>query len=383
MKTVLVYASNVLPWSETFIKEQILSLRRWRGVLVGMHRAGQLPLDELDVRILGRDRTTLLERVRRRIHKDAGAIPRSAAGRLKGEQASVLHAHFGVEAVKAWPLAQALDLAMVVTLHGYDINIEREWWEAGHGGRGMRKYPEKLLELASQPRVTFVGVSEAVRERALSYGIPRDKVVVRPIGIDTAKFMPRGCPVAERRRRVLFVGRLVEKKGCEYLIRAFAKLRREVPETSLIIVGDGPLRGRLQDLADEVAVPAEFLGAQPTSRIVHELELARVLCLPSVTAGNGDAEGFGLVLLEAQASGVPVVTSARGGAAEGIREGITGFGVRERDIDGLAARLIQLLVDDRLAHALSMAGPRFVAEHFDLPHCTAALEALYESVLMN
>jgi glycosyltransferase involved in cell wall biosynthesis len=302
---------------------------------------------------------------------------------LKGEQASVLHAHFGVEAVKAWPLAQALDLAMVVTLHGYDINIEREWWEAGHGGPGMRKYPEKLLELASQPRVTFVGVSEAVRERALSYGIPRDKVVVRPIGIDTAKFMPRGRPVAERRRRVLFVGRLVEKKGCEYLIRAFAKLRRQVPETSLIIVGDGPLRGRLQDLADEVAVPAEFLGAQPASRIVHELELARVLCLPSVTAGNGDAEGFGLVLLEAQASGVPVVTSARGGAAEGIREGITGFGVRERDIDGLAARLIQLLVDDRLAHALSMAGPRFVAEHFDLPHCTAALEALYESVLMN
>jgi glycosyltransferase involved in cell wall biosynthesis len=381
MKTVLLYASNVLPWSETFIREQILALRRWRGVLVGMHRAYQLPLDGIDVCILGRDSPSLLDRAQWRLYRSVGTIPRAAAAQLRAEQPSVLHAHFGVEGVKAWPIAKALNVPMVVTLHGYDININREWWEAGRGGSGMRKYPEKLLELASQPRVTFVAVSKAIRRRAISYGVPEDKVVVRHIGVDASKFVPRGRPVAERRPRVLFIGRLVEKKGCEYLIRAFAKLRQKVPEASLIIIGEGKLRGRLQYLVDELAISAEFLGAQPASRVQHELELARVLCLPSVTADNGDAEGFGLVLLEAQASGVPVVTSALGGASEGIREGITGFAFGERDVDGLATRLIQLLVDDALAHALSIAGPRFVSEHFNLSHCTAALESLYDAAL--
>jgi glucosyltransferase len=147
----------------------------------------------------------------------------------------------------------------------------------------------------------------------------------------------------------------------------------------LVILGDGPLRDPLRGLAEELGVATEFIGAQPASRVVRELELARVLCLPSVTAHNGDAEGFGLVLLEAQASGVPVVTSALGGVSEGIREGITGFGFRERDVDSLAAHLTRLLINDALAHAFSLAGPPFVSEYFSLSHCTAALEALYDA----
>ena len=158
------------------------------------------------------------------------------------------------------------------------------------------------------------------------------------------------------------------------------KVGEVVPDARLILVGDGPLRERLQQLALDLGVSAEFLGPLLPAGVLQQLHLARVLCLPSVTAANGDAEGFGMVLLEAQASGVPVVTSALGGASEGIREGITGFAFKERDVDALAAHLARALTNDAMVKSLSLAGPRFVSEHFSLTECTAALERLYDKV---
>lgn len=380
MKTVLVYASNLLPWSETFIKEQILALRRWRGVLIGMRRAHELSLDGMNVRTLRSEPPSFFDRLHWKLSRSLGTVPSSVINRLKNERPSLLHAHFGVEAVKAWPIAKALDLPMLVTLHGYDININPEWWEAGNGGTAMREYPKGLLALASYPQVTFVAVSDAIRERALSYGIPESKITVKYIGVDTSKFTPGGRPIIERSPRVLFVGRFAEKKGCEYLIRAFVKVEEVVPDARLILVGDGDLRERLQHLVRELGVSAEFLGALSATGVLQQLHLAQVLCLPSVTAANGDAEGFGMVLLEAQASGVPVVTSALGGASEGIQEGITGFSFKERDVGTLAAHLVCALTNDTIANALSLASPKFVAEHFCLARCTAALERLYDDL---
>jgi glycosyltransferase involved in cell wall biosynthesis len=106
-----------------------------------------------------------------------------------------------------------------------------------------------------------------------------------------------------------------------------------------------------------------------------------VLCLPSITARNGDAEGFGLVLLEAQACGVPVVTSARGGATDGMINGVTGLAFDEGDVTALTGHLVKLLTDDTMAMAMSRAGPEFVAAKFDLRRCTADLEDLYDSMV--
>ncbi len=381
MKTVLVYATNLLPWSETFIREQMLALRRWRGLLIGMRQLHQLSLSGLDTCVLRPEEPNFIDRLRWKLSKSLGTIPASTIRRLQRERPSLLHAHFGVEAVKAWPIAKALDLPMLVTLHGYDINIDREWWEAGQGGDAARNYPIRLLELAKHPRVRFIAVSEVIRHRAISYGIPEGKIALQYIGVDTSQFVPGGRPIIERALRVLFVGRLVEKKGCEYLIRAFAKVQEAVPDARLVIVGDGELREPLRQLAEELEVRAEFRGSLPSTDVRQELRLARVLCLPSVTAANGDAEGFGIVLLESQASGVPVVTSAMGGATEGIRNGITGFAFRERDVSTLSTRLIRLLTDHATATSFAAAGPEFVAENFDLRQCTEGLEALYDKVL--
>lgn len=378
--TVLVYRNALLPFSETFIKEQVLACRRWRGVLIGKHVLRGLSLDGLDVRMLWPVRSHALSRAWWKISRVFDTAPSPVVAMLRRETPRLLHVHFGLDAIDAWPLARALAVPMLVTLHGYDICIDREWWEAGHWGRRFRRYPQRFLALAASPHVHFVAVSQAIRRRAIAFGIPDEKISVRYIGVDTRRFVPRGRPIAERERRVLFVGRLVEKKGCEHLIRAMAIVQASVPDARLVVAGDGPRGDDLRRLAATLRVDADFHGALSSHQVQNELALARALCLPSVTAANGDAEGFGLVLLEAQASGVPVVTSAQGGREEGVREGVTGFTFAECDHDRLAFHLMRILTEDNISTSMAAAGPQFVAESFDLARCTEALEMLYDVI---
>jgi glycosyltransferase involved in cell wall biosynthesis len=383
-KTVLIYRKELLPLSETFIKEQILALKNWRAVLVGHRLVNQLPLDTLDVRLVGpQQRSNFANGLLWKARRALGIVPPGVTRRLKAENPRLIHAHFGMDALDAWPLARALNLPMLVTLHGYDINTHRDWWEAGNAGILMRLYPRLLLRLAQQPRVRFIAVSEALRQRAIEFGIPGDKIAVNYIGIDTRKFSPGAVPIAKRPPHVLFVGRLVEKKGCQYLIEAMSAVQRAVPAVQLIVVGDGPLRHDLVLAAKKNGIRAIFRGALSSADVKRELDAAQVFCLPSVTAKNGDAEGFGLVLLEAQASGVPVVTSALGGATEGIREGVTGYSFAEGDVAALARTLIDLLKEDKILVKLAEQAPQFVSSEFDLACCTGRLEILYDKFCLG
>jgi glycosyltransferase involved in cell wall biosynthesis len=377
-KTVLVYRRRLLPYSNTFIADQMRAYQTWRGILFGRRMLRELPLDGVDVRLLKRDRSSFPGRVHERLLESLGRV--HSIANLARERPRLVHAHFGTDGVDAEAYARAMSIPLVVTLHGYDINVCREWWEAGHGGSRMRSYPERLLKLARQPFVHFIAVSNAIRERAIEYGIPEEKLTVRYVGVDTKRFAPAGRPVAERDPRVLFIGQLVENKGCEYLIRAVAEVQRTVPGVTLAILGDGELRDGLQRLADSLGVRAEFRGAVTSVDVAKELERARVCCLPSVTITNGASEAFGLVLLEAQSSGVPVVSSARGGSVEGLVDGVTGFRVRERDETALADRLLMLLADAPLAASMSEAARRFACASFEIGRKTAELETLYDRI---
>src|SRR5690606_12032101 len=114
----------------------------------------------------------------------------AAVARLTKVCPKGVHAHFGTSAVDVWPVARRAGLPILVTLHGYDISISRDWWEEGNSGLRRRSYPSSLLAMAKHPNVNFIAVSNAIMRRAVNFGIPSEKVHVRYIGVDTDKFTP-------------------------------------------------------------------------------------------------------------------------------------------------------------------------------------------------
>ena len=376
MKKVIVYRTNLLPGSETFIKEQILALTRWEAVLTGLRFVPGLDLSQIQCELLAGSLPSRVALKLATVLRELDATPWGVRGKLERLNGSVVHVHFATDLVAIWPAIRSLGLPIITTLHGYDINIFKESWH--RGGGASRLYPDRLVSIAKHSRVRFIAVSEAIRQRAIEYGIPSEKVVVKYIGIDSSRFAPSGYPTAARRRRILFVGRMVEKKGADILIKAFARIRQQVCDAELVMIGDGPLMTEHMMLARSLNAPVTFMGAQSSDAVKRQIDEARVLCLPSVTARNGDAEGLPMVLLEAQACGVPVVTSARGGATEGIIDNVTGFAFPENDAESLEGSLLRVLRDDGLVTRMSYAARRHVTARFDLQRCTRALEDFYE-----
>jgi glycosyltransferase involved in cell wall biosynthesis len=184
-----------------------------------------------------------------------------------------------------------------------------------------------------------------------------------------------------REHVVLFVGRLVENKGCSFLLQAMAKLHARYTQARVVVIGDGALRRHLEVEAAKIAPGAQFLGHQSQEVVREWMARASVLCVPSVTAENGIAEAFGLVFIEAQAMGLPAVSFRSGGIPEAISDGLTGFVVPERDTDALSDRLHQLLSDSSMWRRFSEAGLERMRALFDLRTQTGKLEDMYEQVI--
>jgi glycosyltransferase involved in cell wall biosynthesis len=380
-KKVIVYRKELLRVSETFIKAQVQSYQRWQAVLFGERVwPGGLSLEGIDSRTLMDGHPLFLKRVVAKARQTAWVAPGWVMRKFKAEGASLIHAHFGQDGVLAWPYACGLKVPLVVTLHGHDVNVRAECYRSGKYGFWQKRYPERFATLTRQRNVHFIAVSKALRQAAIDYGVPDDRIVTCYTGIDVRQFQPSPKPITERPRRVLFVGRLVEVKGCAYLIQAFREVAGCIPDAELVIIGDGPLKGVLEALAGKLEVQVRFLGAVTPDVVKRHLNEARAFCLPSITAPNGDFESFGMVLLEAQACGVPVVTSALGGM-EGVADGVTGFTFPEKDVGALARRICDLLGNDELASRMAHAGPSYVRQHFDIVRCTKKIEDFYEEIL--
>jgi glycosyltransferase involved in cell wall biosynthesis len=144
----------------------------------------------------------------------------------------------------------------------------------------------------------------------------------------------------------------------------------------LIVIGDGPLRKDCEKLSAALLTRYRFLGSQPADVVQKWMALATVFCVPSMVAPSGDAEGFGIVFIEAQAMGLPVVSTKSGGIPEAVEDGHTGLLVEERDQPGLSEAILMLLQDELLWQRFSVAGRKRVLERFNLARQTERLEEM-------
>jgi glycosyltransferase involved in cell wall biosynthesis len=264
---------------------------------------------------------------------------------------------------------------LIVTFHGYDATQTDAAFRRDRRGRRFLQCRDRLKREAA----AFIAVSEYIGERLVQQGFPQDKIYVHHIGVDVGKFHPN--PDIDRENIVLFVGRLVSKKGCEYLIRAMEGIQARTSATEVIIIGDGPLRAALETQAKTSLRRFRFLGAQPSRVICEWMKRAKVLCTPSVVDDSGDAEGFGIVFIEAQLCGLPVVSFSSGGVPEAVAHGETGYLAPEKDWRTLSRYIAALLDDQVLWSKFSYAGRERGKRLFDLARQTNKLEEIYNRVV--
>jgi len=278
----------------------------------------------------------------------------------------VLHAHFGPIGSSFRFARELWQAPLVVSFHGYDFCTKPRQ-------QGAAIYTRLFAEAE---RIT--ANSQFTAERLQGLGCAAPKIYRLPMGLDLGKFpfreraWPGHAPV-----RLLTVARLVEIKGHEFALRAVARLAA-THDIRYDIVGDGPLRQRLEKLVAELGLQDVVVlhGARDGAFIEDLLAAAHIGVLASVNI-EGDAEGQGLFLQEAQACGLPVVATKHGGLPEGLWPEQSGYLVSERDVEGLADALSRLVKQSDQWPALGRAGRAFIEQRFEIRSLTEQLVEVY------
>lgn len=371
---VLIYRNELLPPSETFVLSQANAQRRFEPVFAGLTRvSGGLDLAPHHVSTLCGPES-LAEKAKRRAFLQTRSARRFMRD-IAMQDPRLIHAHFAVDACAILPIAKKLKIPLIVTLHGYDVSCSDAAFKLWPTTRAYLRRRRELWEYAD----TFLCVSEHVQRRARMLGFPEHKLLVHHVGVQ----LPRKSNQEQYRDKaiVLFVGRLVEKKGCGYLIQAMARVLEDVPQAQLVIAGDGPLRAMLEELSAACCPNTIFLGHQSHAVVRQWMRRAQVLAAPSIQAQNGDSEGLPTVPCEAQAEGLPVVAFDTDGVTEALPVERRSSLPKPEDVAALAHEIIHLLTDGKAWHQASDSGMRHVKAHFDLAAQTLLLEDKYDEIL--
>lgn len=291
---------------------------------------------------------------------------------IKQSAADVVLAQYGPTGVRALPACREAGVPLVVHFHGYDATRVTTLERFGDDYRAMFQYADAII-----------AVSKAMREQLTCLGCPPEKLYLNPYGTDTSRFQGADPNIASP--RFIAVGRLVEKKAPHLTILAFARVQREIHDASLTIIGDGPLMGVCQDLCQALHLndSVHLRGAQPHAVVQREMASARAFVQHSVRAADGDCEGTPVAIIEASATGLPVIATRHAGIPDVIQEGETGLLCDERDVDAMTAAWLRLARDPHLAGSLGRAGRARISQYYELQDSINRLGKILAGVAEN
>lgn len=231
-------------------------------------------------------------------------------------------------------------------------------------------------------------VSEYFRKRLVEIGAPAQKAIVHRIGIDTKKFrfQPRSIE-PNQPLKVLTIARLVEKKGLEYSIHAVSNLMKKYPEKSIRyhIIGEGPFAGDVRKLIHDLKVEQSvfLLGGMEHEAVLDWMMRSHIYILASVTAANGDQEGIPVSLMEAMATGMPVLSTYHSGIPELITHGVNGYLAPEKDVESLTRALEQLMLQPESWPALGTAARKTIETNYSIENQITGLVRIFEGLKEN
>ncbi|MEW5975208.1 MAG: glycosyltransferase [Acidobacteriota bacterium] len=293
---------------------------------------------------------------------------------VRRKKIDLIHAH--------WLLPQGIvtrllrvfsSVPIVMTLHGGDV--------FAFGGRVGRFCKGFALGKTSCCTANSLFTREAVQRIW-----PKTKITVIPMGVDLDHFRSVAlgpCRAAET-PIILFVGRLVQKKGVEFLLRAMPEVLTEFPQARLVIIGDGSQRGELEALAEGLGLGSvSFLGMIPHDKLPEHYSKATIFVGPSVVDDHGDTEGLGVVFLEAAASALPIIATGVGGISDIVIDDVTGIRVEPKNVRDLAEAIRRLLRDPDLCRRLGDAARVHAAERFSWTYTARHFSDLFDEVLQE
>lgn len=382
MLKVVHIKRTYLPISETFVYSYLKNMTGIESHVVAdkQKNIDLFPFERRHI-LTSQNRMTigygrLVHKLTRSPKTGFAVLPRSpfAERTCRTLKPDVIHAHGGYDGFNFVFLKNRLRVPFVTTFYGRDI-----------GAGSKHPYWRKAYSVLFRMGDLFLVEGPAMKQKLLALGCPVEKVREQRIGVDLKRFSRSeyGKWSDTDRVVVLMCGRMVEKKGLEYGIRAFSKVHSRFPNTELRIIGGGPKSGELKRLVSSLELnnSVKMLGYMSHGQYEVESRATHIFVQPSVTAKDGDSEGGApTTLLEMQAMGVPIVSTYHDDIPHVVVEGETALLAEERDIDGLAGKIKFLVENPQIWGKMGAKGREHVEEKHDIRRLAKQLEEIYEQL---
>lgn len=282
-----------------------------------------------------------------------------------------VHCHFGPFGYIAVLLRQlgVFEAPILTTFHGYDVHVLPD--------QGWQEPYRKLFHDGD----LFTANTNFTKSAVADLGADPGTIEILPMGLNLEQYKNPGRRTSSSGTKILTVARLVEKKGIEYSLKAIKRVARD-HDVQYDIVGEGPRSSKLKSLIEEFELGncVTLHGWKTREEVLEFYRNADLFVLTSVTARNGDMEGQGLVLQEAQLMELPVVTTNHNGLPEGVIPKKSAFLVPERDVEETSERIDFLLHHPELRKTMGEAGRKYVQDHYDIDKLTEELIELYRAM---
>lgn len=353
-KTLAIFSPGKNAYSETFIqahKKLPFNIKYYFGDTVPYSLEGS---DILQF--------SLVEKVKKKLQNGFTPSEKLLLFSLRKEKVDCVLAEYATTAADSMKVVKYLNLPLIVHFHGYDASQKDV----------IEQYGEKYKEVFDYASKVIV-VSKKMYEDVLHLGCPPEKLSINCYGPDDSFFKIKP---EFNNQNFVSIGRFVQKKAPDLTIMAFKKVVDGFPDAKLIMAGDGVLLEACKNLTESLGLQnnISFPGALNREQVQELFRYTLAFVQHSVVAKNGDSEGTPVAIIEAQAAGLPVISTYHAGIPDVVLNEETGLLVEENDVDGMANNMIRILEEENLAEQLGNAAKKRVMENFTLEKHLSILE---------
>ncbi len=366
-----IIAPNADQYSETFIRSHAerlpTTIRFLNGDAYSFIRDDGKPL----LPILPLRRRAIRYVLRRGLGLDENHFSERAFIKFVREsKIKAVLAEYGQTGVAVMDVCNRAKIPLIVHFHGYDAYSQPV----------INAYSEKYAQLFQQC-AAIIAVSQSMMKQLIALGAPEKKIYLNPYGVDLSLF--NKSDTENSPPLFVAVGRFVDKKAPHLTLLAFEKVLRSFHDARLIMVGEGSLQESCKQLSTVLKIDkyVSFPGALPHETVAQLLRNARGFIQHSIRTSYGDMEGTPVAILEAGASGLPVVSTKHGGITEAVIRNQTGFLVEEGDVEGMAEYILKLARDPKLAGTMGSAARTHIQSNYSMDKSIANLWSIIENAI--